>query len=418
MPVTSVDGKRLRERFETFSSIGETAAGGVNRPALSAANAEARDRLVAWFEDAGLEVTVDTMGNIFGRRGGTDPTAPPVLCGSHIDSQYNGGRYDGVVGVLGALEILEALEDGDVATTHPIEVVAWSNEEGVRFQPDMLGSGVFSGVFDRAWALDRTDDDGVRFGDALEEIGYVGERACEAGDLAAYFELHVEQGPVLEERAIPVAAVSGVYGFSWLEVTFEGQANHAGPTPMGMRSDAFVGTASVATRVREIATQGTTDLVGTVGSVDVWPDAINVIPERATFTVDLRAPSDAVVDDAVEDVREYVAEVAATEGLDATVEEIVRVEADTFDERCVGLVEDAAEAIDCQYTTVRSGAGHDANYLNRVAPTAMVFVPSVNGISHRESEFTEWADVVTGTKVLAYAVAAAARGETLLDENG
>jgi N-carbamoyl-L-amino-acid hydrolase len=408
MPDVPVDGERLRERFETFSSIGETAAGGVNRPALSTANAEARDRLVAWFEAADLDVMVDTMGNIFGRRSGTDPSAPPVLCGSHIDSQYNGGRYDGAVGVLGALEVVEALDDANLVTTHPIEVVAWSNEEGVRFQPDMLGSGVYSGVFDRAWAWDRTDDDGVRFGDALQDIGYGGDRACEAEDLAAYFELHVEQGPVLDERSIPVAAVSGVYGFSWLEVTFEGQANHAGPTPMGMRSDAFVGTASVATRVQEIATQGASDLVGTVGSVDVWPDAINVIPETVTFTVDLRAPEDAVVDDAVAAIREHVAEVAAAEGLDATVEEIVRVEADTFDERCVDLVEDAAEAIDCQYTTLRSGAGHDANYLNRVAPTAMVFVPSVDGISHRESEFTAWADVVTGTEVLGHAVATAA----------
>jgi N-carbamoyl-L-amino-acid hydrolase len=376
----------------------------VNRPALSDANREARDTLVEWFRDAGLSVRIDEMGNVFGRREGSVPDAAPVLVGSHVDSQYNGGRYDGVVGVLGALEVVEALNDADATTRRPLEVVSWSNEEGVRFQPDMLGSGVYCDVFDLEYAYAREDKDGARFGDELDRIGYRGEEPCEADDLHCYLELHVEQGPYLEREGLPVAAVEGVFGFSWLNVTLEGQANHAGPTPMHMRHDAFAGTASVAETVREITATGGPDLVGTVGSVDVWPNAINVIPEEVEFTVDFRSYDDDAVDAAVERLREAVAHEAAAEGLEYEVEEIMRVDADPFDEDCIETVVAACETVGCEYTRLVSGAGHDANYLNTITPTAMIFVPSVDGISHRESEFTEWDDVVTGTEVLLEAV--------------
>ncbi|WP_121820267.1 Zn-dependent hydrolase [Halostella salina] len=406
----TVDGDRFRDRFDAFNEIGATEAGGVNRPALSDANKQARDRLVEWFREAGLDVRVDAMGNIFGRREGRDPDAATVLFGSHVDSQYNGGRYDGVVGVLGALEVVEALNDAGVETDRPIEIVAWSNEEGVRFQPDMLGSGVYAAEFDLEYAYGREDDEGRTFGEELERIGYRGDAPCEPGDLHCYFELHVEQGPFLEREGVPVAAVEGVYGFAWLNVTFEGQANHAGPTPMTMRRDAFVGAADVTKAVRELTATEGTDLVGTVGSVDVWPNAINVIPERVEFTVDLRSYDNATVAAAVERVRNEVAWAAEREGLDHEVEEIMRIDADPFDEGCIETVVEAAEDAGCEYTRLVSGAGHDANYLNTVTPTSMIFVPSVDGVSHRESEFTEWDDVVAGTEVLLRAVRKRAEG--------
>lgn len=401
MRCLSIDTDRFAKRFEEFSAIGATDDGGVNRPALSPANKRARDTLIEWFQSAGLDIRIDTMGNIFGRRAGTDPDAPAVMTGSHIDSQYNGGRYDGVIGVLGGLEVLETLQDENVNHKRPIEVVAWSNEEGVRFQPDMLGSGVYCGVFDEDYAYDRTDDDGVAFGDALSAIGYDGDVPCSANDIHSYFELHVEQGPYLEREDRSVAAVTGVFGFSWLTVTLTGLANHAGPTPMTMRRDPLAAFASITDRLRSITATAGSDLVATVGSVDVWPNAINVIPETVEFTVDLRSYDDSVVDDAVAQLRAEIAHAANREGVEFTTEEIMRVDADPFDQSCIDTVTNAMERLDCDYTTLVSGAGHDANYLNTIAPTSMIFVPSVDGVSHRESEFTEWSDVVTGTNVLA-----------------
>jgi len=404
MAGVTIDSDRFRRRFDEFNEIGATEAGGVDRPALSDANRRARDRLVEWFREAGLEVTIDEMGNIFGRRAGREDDLDPVMFGSHVDSQYNGGRFDGVVGVLGALEVVETLTDAGETTRRPLEVVAWSNEEGVRFQPDMLGSGVFCDVFDPEYAYAREDKDGHSFGEELERIGYRGEAPCEPRDLHCYFEVHVEQGPFLEQQDLPVAAVEGVFGFSWLNVSFEGQANHAGPTPMDMRFDALVGASDVIEAVREITATGGSDLVGTVGSLDVWPNAINVIPERVEMTVDFRSYDDAAVDAAVEQIRAEVDHAARREGLESDIEQIMRVDADPFDEGCIETVVDAIEERGYEYTRLVSGAGHDANYLNTICPTSMIFVPSVDGISHRESEFTEWSDVVAGIDVLLGAV--------------
>lgn len=399
-----IDPDRLRTRFDEFNQIGATERGGVNRPALSDANRRARDKLCDWFREVGLTVTVDEMGNIFGRREGKRDDLPPVLVGSHIDSQYNGGRYDGVIGVLGGLEVIEALADAGVRTRRPIEVVAWSNEEGVRFQPDMLGSGVFAGAFDREFALSRTDAEGNTFGEELERIGYAGPEPCRPRDLHCYVELHVEQGPRLERRGLSVAAVEGVYGFAWLSVTLEGIADHAGPTPMHERQDALVAASDVVAAVRRLAATGGEDLVGTVGSLAVKPDSINVIPETVELTVDLRSHDTAVVSSAVDRIQREIAWAAEREGIDAEVEELMRIEPRTFDPAAVETVEAAIEAAGYEGTTLVSGAGHDASYLDDVCPTGMVFVPSVDGISHRESEFTEWEDVVAGVEVLSEAV--------------
>jgi len=397
----SVSSERLRDRFEAFNRIGATERGGVNRPSLSDANREARDWLLDRFEAAGLAVTVDEMGNLFGRREGRTEGAP-VLMGSHVDSQYNGGRYDGVAGVLSALETVETLDDAGVDTERPLEVAVWSNEEGVRFQPDMLGSGVFAGRFDLEYAYDREDGDGTRFGDELERIGYRGEAACEPRDLDSYLELHVEQGPYLDDAGLQVAAVEGVYGFSWTNVAFEGSADHAGPTPMHLRHDALVATADVVEAVRRIAGTGGEDLVGTVGSVEVSPNSINVIPERVEFTVDVRSYDDAVVEAAVERVGDEVGWAADREGVDADFEEIVRIDAEQFDPEVVETVERAASEVvgEGNCTRLVSGAGHDATYLNGICPTGMIFVPSVDGISHVEEEYTEWEDLIAGADVL------------------
>ncbi|SMO74806.1 Zn-dependent hydrolase [Halorubrum cibi] len=399
MPRT-ISGERFRDRFDRFNEIGATERGGVNRPTLSDENARARDTLVEWFEEAGLEVRVDEMGNLFGRREGRNDDLPPVMVGSHVDSQYNGGRYDGVIGVLGGLEIVETLNDAGIETERPIEVVSWTNEEGVRFQPDMLGSGVFAGKFDLEFAYSLEDKEGNTFGEELERIGYRGEEPCEPRDLHCYLELHVEQGPKLEDRDLVVGVVEGVYGFVWFDAAFTGSADHAGPTPMHLRNDALVATGDVIESVRRIAGTGGDDLVGTVGSLDIDPNSINVIPERVEFTVDFRSYDDAVVDRAADRVREEIDHAAAREGIEAEHEVIMRIESQSFDDDVIEAVADAAAALDADATRLVSGAGHDASYLNRVCPTGMVFVPSVGGVSHTEDEFTEWEDVVTGVNVL------------------
>ncbi|ODR80593.1 Zn-dependent hydrolase [Haladaptatus sp. W1] len=404
MDVATVNSERFQDRFELFCQIGETERGGVNRPSLSDANRDARNQLVEWFEEAGLTVSIDEMGNIFGRRDGKNADAAPVLFGSHIDSQYNGGRYDGVVGVLSALEVIETLNDADVETDRPLEIVAWSNEEGVRFQPDMLGSGVFTDIFDLEYAYSREDSDGYVFSDELDRIGYKGDEPCEPRDLHCYFELHVEQGPYLDEQDLSIGVVEGVYGFSWLNASFGGKADHAGPTPMHLRNDALVATSDVINAVRRLTATGGTDLVGTVGSVDVYPNSINVIPEQVEFTIDLRSYDNEVVEQAVEQIQNEIRYAADREGVSWDCEEIMRVDADPFDDDCVATVERAAESVGADYMRMVSGAGHDANYLNTICPTSMIFVPSVNGISHTEGEFTEWDDVVTGANVLVHAV--------------
>lgn len=403
-PEVTVDGDRFRRRFERFNEIGATERQGVNRPSLSDTNKKARDTLVEWFADAGLTVTVDEMGNIFGRKEGTAPAKSPVLFGSHVDSQYNGGRFDGVAGVLGALEIIETLNDREIQTTRPLTVVAWSNEEGVRFQPDMLGSGVYTGRFDTEYAYDRTDKDGNRFGDELDRIGYRGDEPAVADDLHCYFELHVEQGPYLDENGCSVGVVEGVYGFSWLNAQFEGAADHAGPSPMHLRNDAMVATADVVSAVRRLTATTGTDLVGTVGSIDISPNSINVIPETVDFTVDLRSYDNDIVDAAVSQVRDEIAWAADREGVEWECEEIMRVDADPFNEDCIETVTRATEAVDASSMRMVSGAGHDANYLNDVCPTSMIFVPSVDGVSHTEDEYTDWEDIVVGTNVLLQSV--------------
>ena len=398
-----IDADRLRETFDDYSAIGATDRGGLHRLALSDEDKAVRDRFRDDVEALGLTVRVDELGNMFARREGTDPDAAPVLVGSHLDSQPYGGRYDGQLGVLCALETLRALDDAAVETRRPIEIVNWTNEEGARFEHAMLGSGVFTGVVSADEALAITDDDGVSVGEELERIGYAGNAPCEAHDVHAHLELHIEQGPTLEEHGTSIGIVDGVYGMSWLGVTIDGEADHAGPTPMHTRTDALDAATEAIGKIQTLPTRLSEDAVSTVGRISVEPDAINVIPSRATFTADVRSYDDDVVERGVEAIRFEVDAACERVGASYEIDEIWRIPHTEFSESVCSTIEEAAAAVDVSAERIVSGAGHDAKYLNDIAETAMIFVPSEDGKTHNEVEFTPWEDVVRGAAVFANA---------------
>jgi N-carbamoyl-L-amino-acid hydrolase len=399
----AIDPDRLRETFDDYSAIGATERGGLHRLALSDEDRRVRDRFRRDLEALGLDVRVDELGNVFARREGTDPDADPVLIGSHLDSQPYGGRYDGQLGVLCALETLRALDDAGRDTRHPVEIVNWTNEEGSRFEHAMLGSGVFTGVTTAEEALAITDDDGRSVGEELERIGYAGDHPCEAHDLHAHLELHVEQGPKLEARGTSVGIVEGVFGMSWLGVTIDGEADHAGPTPMHTRTDALTAATEAIGQIGSLPTRLSADAVTTVGRISVEPDSINVIPSRAEFTADVRSDDDSVVDRGVREIRFEVDAACERVGADYDVEELWRIPATEFSESVCTTLETVAQDVDVSAERIVSGAGHDAKYLNDVTETAMLFVPSADGKTHNEAEFTPWDDVVRGARVFANA---------------
>lgn len=399
----TIDESRFRESFEAYSEIGATEDGGLHRLTLTDADAAVRDRFVADLESVGLDVCIDRIGNIFGRREGSDPGADPVLIGSHLDSQPSGGRYDGQLGVLIALETLRALDDAGVETDRPIEIVNWTNEEGVRFPHAMVGSAVFAGETSLDTALDLTDRDGVRLGDELERIGYAGSHPV-GFDVHSHLELHIEQGPQLIEQGAQVGVVDGVYGMAWLRARVHGESDHAGPTPMHTRRDAMATAADAVSQIQRLPNRLSADAVATVGEFRVEPDSVNVIPDYAEFTVDVRSYDDEVVQEAIDRVADELD--AATTRHDTTYDltEDWRIPHTEFDRGVRDTVATAAEDVEVAYEHLVSGAGHDAKYINDVAPTAMIFVPSVDGVTHNEAEFTEWADCVAGAKVYANAV--------------
>ncbi len=400
--MVSIDEDRFEETFREYSAIGATEAGGLHRLTLSAADKEVRDRFVADLEELGLEVRIDELGNVFGRREGTDPDAEPVLIGSHLDSQPYGGRFDGQLGVLTALETLRAFEDADVEHRRPIEIVDWTNEEGSRFKPALMGSGAFVGEFDVEETLARTDADGVTVAEALAEIGYDGDEPCEPREeYHAFLELHVEQGPKLEEEGLSVGVVEGVYGMAWLEATIRGESDHAGPSPIHSRNDALVAAADVVTAVRRLSNRLADDVVTTVGELEVAPGSINVIPSEVRFTIDVRSYDDDVVAELVAHAERELETACEREGTDYDLEEIWRIPHTEFSSMVVETALEAAADVGASHRAMVSGAGHDASYLNGLTETAMVFVPSVDGKTHNEAEYTEWADAVSGAKVYA-----------------
>ncbi|MFA9516511.1 Zn-dependent hydrolase [Halopenitus sp. H-Gu1] len=400
-PELAIDAERFRRSFETYFAIGATENDGLHRLALSDADATVRDQFVADLEALDLAVTIDEMGNVFGRREGSDPDADPVLIGSHLDSQPYGGRYDGQLGVLVALETLRAMDDSGIETTRPVEIVNWTNEEGSRFENPMLGSGVFTGNVDLEAAYDLRDEEGNRFVDELERIGYRGETPCEPRPLHAFVELHVEQGPILETHGNAVGIVEGIFGIAWLEATIEGHADHAGPTPMHARTDALAAAASAIDEIEALPSHLSADAVATVGRLNVEPNSVNVIPSRVEFTIDVRSYDDAIVDTAVERAIAEVETASERIGADATVEELWRIPHTDFSPTVCETAAAAAEAVGVRAERMVSGAGHDAKYLNDVTDAAMLFVPSADGITHNEAEFTPWDDCVAGARAFA-----------------
>jgi len=398
-----IDEDRFRESFESYSAIGATDDEGLHRLTLTNADKRARDAFVADLESLGLDVRVDAVGNVFGRREGTNPDADPVLVGSHLDSQPYGGRYDGQLGVLTALEALRTLDDEGVETDRPIEIVNWTNEEGSRFQHAMLGSAVFAGVTDLEEALALTDDDGTTLGEELERIGYAGDADVSPFDIHSHLELHIEQGPFLEAHDTSVGVVEGVFGMAWQRAVVRGEPDHAGPSPMHTRTDAMAAAADAVSEINDLPNRLGPDAVATVGEFSVEPDSVNVIPSRAEFTVDVRSDDDEVVAAAKEGIRDELAAACRRHGADYAVEDIWEIPHTEFDAGVCDAVAEAAETAGVSYERIVSAAGHDAKYVNNLAPTAMVFVPSVGGITHNEAEFTEWDDCVAGANVFANA---------------
>jgi beta-ureidopropionase / N-carbamoyl-L-amino-acid hydrolase len=394
-----IDRKRLEASIEELGRVGATERGGLTRLALTDEDRRGRDLMVDWMRQAGLRVTVDQMGNIFGERAG-EPGRSPVMMGSHADSVPTGGKYDGQLGVLCALEVIRTLNDERARTRHPVTLVIFTNEEGARFQPAMIASGVMAGKIALEDAYNARDKDGLRLVDELERIGYLGAEPCVPRPLRAYLELHIEQGPQLEEEGLAVGVVEGIVAIAWSRLTLHGVQDHAGPTPMRIRHDALVAAADVVAGVRAIARQLGGDLVTTVGNLTVTPNIPNAIPGRVTLSIDMRDPSDATLERARTLLDQVVAEACRREGVTYELEHYWRVPYTPFDREVVGAVERAARATGAGHRRILSGAGHDAQYMAAIGPTGMVFVPSRGGRSHCEEEFTPMDDIEHGANTL------------------
>jgi N-carbamoyl-L-amino-acid hydrolase len=399
-----IDGERLWADLMETAAIGATSKGGIRRLTLTDLDRQVRDWFAARATALGCTVTVDDMGAMFARRLGLRSDVPPIAMGSHLDTQPTGGKFDGALGVLSALEALRVLHESGYDTFAPIEVVNWTNEEGARFAPAMMASGVFAGVFDRDWACARQDLTGVTFGDALTGIGYRGSERCGAHPLSAFFELHIEQGPILEAELKEIGVVTGVQGMRWYELRVSGQDSHAGTTPMHVRRDALLTTARIVEQVNAIAQAHAPLAVGTVGLMEVKPNSPNVIPGEVFFTVDLRHPETQVLDSMEEMLTAAADQTCAGLGTGVVVTKIWDQPPVRFDPACVACVRSGAEAEGYSTRDIVSGAGHDAAYIARVAPTAMVFVPCRDGISHNETEYSSPEQCARGAQVLLQAV--------------
>jgi len=394
-----VNGKRLQESLETMAKIGATPGGGVQRLALSDEDKEARDLFVKWLNEIDCEVTIDEMGNIFGRRPGKNRDLPVVMSGSHIDSQPKGGRFDGILGVMGALEVMRILHENNVETERDVVIVDWTNEEGSRFAPAMVSSGVWVGKLERDWAYGRTDINGKTQGGELERIGYKGEVVAKAFPIHANYELHIEQGPMLEAEGKTIGAPKGVLCLHWYDIYLSGTANQVGPTPMAGRNDCLLAAAEMIQTVNKVAhLKG--DMVATVGEIHNYPNSRNIIPDGVHFTVDIRSWEDQHSIDAWELMEGEFQAIAERHGTPIRMETTWRVERAPFNEGLVNNVLEAAEGLGYSSLYMVSGAGHDCSYINQIAPAAMIFVPSKNGRSHVEVEESSWEDCEKGANVL------------------
>lgn len=406
MPATNlrIDGPRLWDSLMQMARIGPGVAGGNNRQTLTDADAEGRTLFQHWCEAAGLSMGVDAMGTMFATRAGEDADALPVYIGSHLDTQPTGGKFDGVLGVLGGLEVIRSLNDLGIRTRRPIVLTNWANEEGARFAPAMLASGVFAGVIDIAHAYGRQDLDGLSYGDELERIGWKGPEQVGARQMHAYYELHIEQGPILEAEGKEIGVVTHCQGLWWLEFTLTGREAHTGSTPMAMRVNAGLAMARIFEMVQEVAMAEQPGAVGGVGQVKFAPNSRNVLPGKVVFTVDIRTPDQAKLDRMRAQVEQRATAICAELGVGCSVEAVGHFDPVTFAPQLVGTVRRAAERLGLSHMDIISGAGHDACWAAKVAPATMIFCPCVGGLSHNEAEeiSPEWA--AAGTDVLLHAV--------------
>jgi N-carbamoyl-L-amino-acid hydrolase len=398
-----INGDRLWASLMAMAEIGATARGGSCRLALSEEDKAGRELFAHWCREAGLTLSVDRIGNLFARRAGTDPHAAPVMMGSHLDTQPEGGRFDGVYGVLAGLEVIRRLDDLGIQTHKPLEIAVWTNEEGARFTPAMLGSAVFTGSLALEKGLASSDADGVSVAQALAITGYNGERPL-GGAVDAYFEAHIEQGPILEDNGKSIGVVTGGQAIRWLDVRVEGMAAHAGTTPMKLRKDALYGAAQMIQALEGLATDFAPEGLTTVGELSIAKSSRNTIPGLVNFTVDLRHHRDSAIDEMEQQVRQRLADIASRRGLSVSVEPHWISPATPFDAECVAAVQQAVDGLGYAQQRIVSGAGHDAIHLARFCPTAMIFIPCVSGLSHNEAEDALPDDVRQGSDVLLNAV--------------
>lgn len=399
-----IDGNRLWDSLMEMAKIGATEKGGCCRLALTDLDREGRDLFVKWCEDAGCTIRVDKMGNIFARRAGRDESLAPVMTGSHLDTQPTGGRFDGVFGVLSGLEVLRTMNDLGIQTEHPVEVAVWTNEEGSRFAPAMVASGVFAGVFDLEYGLSRADADGKTMGEELERIGYAGSEEVGGRPIHAFFETHIEQGPILEAEEKTIGVVTDAQGQRWYELELTGVESHAGPTPMERRKDALLGASRIVELVNRIGLDNAPKACSTVGMMNVFPNSRNVIPGRVWMTIDFRHPDDDVLAGMDQAMREGVQRIADEIGLEFDLDQIFYYAPVPFEGSCVSAVRKGAESCGYSMRDMVSGAGHDACYISKVAPTSMIFVPCIDGISHNEVEDAKPEWITAGANVLLHAM--------------
>ena len=395
-----IDGDRLWRSLMELARIGATPKGGVCRLALTDLDRQGRDQVSRWAREAGMSVTIDRIGNGFMRRAGSDPALPPIVAGSHIDTQPTGGKFDGNYGVLAGLEVVRTLNEHGIRTAAPLEVAWWTNEEGSRFVPVMMGSGVFAKAFSLQQAYAATDLQGRSVGDELRRIGYVGDEEPGEHPVGAYFEAHIEQGPVLQDHDVTIGVVGGVLGIRWYDCTVTGMEAHAGPTPMALRRDALQAAAALVQQVVACALRHGPHGRGTVGQVQVFPNSRNVIPGQVKFSIDLRNADAARLDAMDADIRAVAAELASRSGLPIAIEQVSQYPAQAFHPECVAAVAQAAARLGYSHMPVVSGAGHDAVYMARLAPTGMIFVPCKDGISHNEIEDARPEHLAAGCNVL------------------
>ncbi|NVK55093.1 MAG: Zn-dependent hydrolase [Alteromonadaceae bacterium] len=410
MTALAINKARLWSTLMEMATIGGTDKGGCNRQALTDLDRTGRDLFIGWCKEIGCTLRVDQMGNLFLHQAGSNDDLPPVLMGSHLDTQPTGGKFDGVYGVLAGLEVLRTLHDAGITTQHPIEVAVWTNEEGARFSPAMIGSGVWSGEFDLEYGLSRADKQGVTIGEALQHTGFAGSAPCQPFPVKAAFELHIEQGPILEAKQKPIGVVKGVQGMRWYDLIIDGQPVHAGPTPMEQRRDPFMAQCAIVSELYQLAASYSPLARATFGDIKAEPGSRNTVPARLTMAVDLRHPDQQVLADMDARFREITKKHCEHFDLTYSISDEWHSPAVEFNSDCVDAVRAATERYGYAYEEMFSGAGHDSVYTSRVVPTSMIFIPCEKGISHNEAENATPEDIEAGCNVLLGAVLAMANG--------